>query len=373
MSSEIHLFFAGILPTKAELQRAMQELGFPFTIKAARGSLERQSGYMPMRLDRQDTGVEFDLERGRATIEELLPDDVDPAFDRAAALRWGGDPTEAAAGLCAAAALAGLTGGVIFDDARGVLCNADDAVAAGHRELEALRPMELPHEHRANNASIKQMLKPILDQRRDLAFIGGRLMIVPVRHLVRGAWFYGYGKNEFRMNRFILPLYLSAGPGAIGYGKEYFPRRGRRWAVDAPGTKSMICDYVLGDILPWCGNIATLGDYWTAIENAPTRHERGYIETLALSGELALVGEALRFLQKEEYAQDFVATKRFLLDEPYENVLARFHAVETATARTLKLGRHWHPSRFPGEFPEADRAAVAEPRIMMPSYLPVTR
>jgi hypothetical protein len=246
-------------------------------------------------------------------------------------------------------------------------------VTAGHRELEALRRVELPREHRANNASIRQMLKPILDQRQDLAFIGGRLVIVPVRHLVRGAWFYGYGKNEFRMNRFILPLYLNAGPGSLGYGKEYFARGGSRWPVDAPGTKSMICDYVLGDILPWCGNIATLDDYRAAIEKAPTRHERGYIETLALSGELELVGETLRCPEREEYAENLVATKRLLLDEPYQNVLSRFHAVETATAKALKLGRHWQASRFPGGLPEADRAAVAEPRIMMPSYLPVTR
>jgi hypothetical protein len=143
--------------------------------------------------------------------------------------------------------------------------------------------------------------------------------------------------------------------------------------VDAPGTRSTICGYVLGDILPWCGNIATLDDYRTAIEKAPTRRERGYIETLALSGELELVGETLRFLQREENAQDFVATKRFLLDEQYQNVLAQFHAVETATAKAFRLGRHWHPSRFPGEIPQADRAVVAEPRIVMPSYLPVRR
>src|SRR5262249_21007619 len=81
MSTGVYVFFAGQLPTKAELQQALQELEFPFSIKTARGSLERQSGYMPMRLDRQDTGVEFDLEGGRTTIEELLPDGVDPAFD----------------------------------------------------------------------------------------------------------------------------------------------------------------------------------------------------------------------------------------------------------------------------------------------------
>src|SRR6266540_3059687 len=66
MSTETHVFFRGKLPTKAALSRAMKELGFPFAIKPATGSLEQQSGFMPMTLRREETGVEFDVFNDRS-------------------------------------------------------------------------------------------------------------------------------------------------------------------------------------------------------------------------------------------------------------------------------------------------------------------
>jgi hypothetical protein len=85
-----------------------------------------------------------------------------------AALRWGGDPTEGAAGLCAAAALARLTGGVTFDPAASVLRNPDEAIAAARSELDAVRRSQPPKQAIANPSSIKRLLKPILEMRRDL-------------------------------------------------------------------------------------------------------------------------------------------------------------------------------------------------------------
>src|SRR5713101_4492788 len=138
MSTETHVFFCGKLPTKAELTRAMKELGFPFAIKPATGSLEQQSGFMPMMLRREETGVEFDVYSDRAAVEEFAAQGVDPGFERRASLRWGGDAEEAAAGLCAAAALAKLMDGVVFDDAEGKLLTVGDAIAIARRNLEAL-------------------------------------------------------------------------------------------------------------------------------------------------------------------------------------------------------------------------------------------
>src|SRR5882724_12144517 len=85
----------------------MADLGFPLTITA--GSLEKQRGFMPMRLRREETGVEFDVFNDRAAVEELGGRDIDPRFERSANFRWGGDEEEMLAGLCAAAALVKLT------------------------------------------------------------------------------------------------------------------------------------------------------------------------------------------------------------------------------------------------------------------------
>ena len=94
MASEIHVLFRGVLPHLNALSRTMEGLGFPFTVRYSNGSLEGQRGFMPMRLRREQTGVEFDVFDGRAAVEELAGKDVDPAFDRSGNFRWSGDDDE---------------------------------------------------------------------------------------------------------------------------------------------------------------------------------------------------------------------------------------------------------------------------------------
>ena len=117
MSMETHVFFRGKLPTKAALSRTMKELGFPFSIMPSTGSLERQSGFMPMNRRGEETGVEFDVYNDHSSVEEFADVGVDAGFERRASLRWGGDFQEAVAGMSAAAALAKLMNGVVFDEA----------------------------------------------------------------------------------------------------------------------------------------------------------------------------------------------------------------------------------------------------------------
>jgi hypothetical protein len=94
MSMEVHVFFRGTLPTKAALGKTMEELGFPLSPKPAKGLLEGHSGYMPMRLGREETGAEFDIFEGRSAIDEFGFEGVDATFDRVASFRWGGDEEE---------------------------------------------------------------------------------------------------------------------------------------------------------------------------------------------------------------------------------------------------------------------------------------
>src|SRR5216684_9274427 len=138
MSTETHVFFRGKLPTKAALSRAMKELGFPFSIKPATGSLEQQSGFMPMTLQREETGVEFDVFNDHAAVAEFAAQGVDQSYERVANFRWSGDFEEAVAGMCGAAALAKLVNGVVFDEAEDKLLTVDDAIALARRNLETL-------------------------------------------------------------------------------------------------------------------------------------------------------------------------------------------------------------------------------------------
>ena len=135
MSMETHVFFRGKLPTKAALSRAMKELGFPFSITPSTGSLEQQSGFMPMKRRGEETGVEFDVYSDHAAVEEFADVGVDAGFERRASLRWGGDFQEAVAGMSAAAALAKLMSGVVFDEAEDRMLSADDAIAVAQRKI----------------------------------------------------------------------------------------------------------------------------------------------------------------------------------------------------------------------------------------------
>src|SRR5882762_9852192 len=129
MSMEMHVFFQGKLPSKAALTRALKQLGFPYTIKPASGSLEKQSGYMPMMLGDEETGVEFDVVDDVGAIAEYADLGVDPSFNRIASFRWGASHEEGVAATCCAAALAKLLNGVVFDEAEGTLISADEAIA----------------------------------------------------------------------------------------------------------------------------------------------------------------------------------------------------------------------------------------------------
>jgi len=361
---EIYLFFAGPLPTKADLQQTMRDLGFPFTIKSARGSLERHSGYLPMRFERQDTGVEFDLQGGREAIDELMRDGVEAGFDRAAALRWGGDLAEAAAAVCTAAALARLTGGTTFDPAAGVLRGADDAIAAARRDLDALRQAQPARQPVANPAAFRRLLKPILDQRPDLALVGGRLFIHPVRHLLRGALFWGARRDgTFRVSAFVLPLYLHDAPSVIGYSHEHAYRGTGRWPIDAPDIRDMIYDCLIDIILPWAGTIVSLDDYLAETRKAEQLGDPGQVETMVLAGQASRARAELEGIAHEGIHAEYVAQRQYLVDQPYEQIVARFRAREAALVKALRIETFWRPSPFPSELAEEDADAASEPRF----------
>src|SRR5262245_64535084 len=118
MSMEINILFRGKLPAKAALARAMKELGFPLTIPPPAGSLEKQKGFLPMRLRREETGAEFDVFEGRDNVKEVVGKHIkkiNPAFTASATFRFGGDETKMVAAPCAAAALPRLVTAAVYE------------------------------------------------------------------------------------------------------------------------------------------------------------------------------------------------------------------------------------------------------------------
>lgn len=136
MSMESHVFFAGTVPTVEELQKTFEALKFPVSISDEVDSLEDQSGFMPMLLRGEESGVEFNLWEDGSMLEDFAEFGIDPTFVRNASTRWGGDMQELRCGLCVTAALASARKGVVFDEAEGRLLTAEEAIAVARNNLQ---------------------------------------------------------------------------------------------------------------------------------------------------------------------------------------------------------------------------------------------
>ena len=371
MAEETHVLFHGKLPGKAALNRAMKELGFPVAIRPATGSLEGHSGYLPMVVRHEESGVEFDVFEGRDAIEELAGKDVDPRFQRSGSFRWGGDENEMLAALCAAAALAKLVDGRVLDEAENKLLTVDQAVERARETLKAvLPPQKKPRDKLPGTrpADIKRYLKPLLDQRDDLVLVGRHLFIRPVRHLMRGVFFDRTGdKFSFRLHVMVKPLYGE--PEGIGCGDRIHDGQ---WEVWQPHFQGLLMDSLAEDIFNIVGKVTTFSEFadFLAAQRDPLDWVRSRILALVLAGEQDQAAAHLEQLQRDnegwthwldEIGQDISGDVATLCDI--------LHAREAETIKTLKLKDIWEPSPFPVELPISQRHRMSEPALSITPWV----
>jgi hypothetical protein len=363
VAEETHVLFQGKLPGKAVLNRAMKELGFPLAIKPATGSLEGHSGYLPMTLRREETGVEFDIFEGRDAVEELAGKTADPHLTRSANFRWGGDENEMLAGLCAAAALAKLTDGAVVDEAENRLLTVDQAVERARENLKAVSPPQKKPRDKlpgTRPADIKRYLKPLLQERDDLVLVGRFLFIRPVRHLIRGAFLDRTSdKFSFRLYATVKPLY--GGPEGIGCGGRIHDGQ---WEVWQPHFQGLLMASLAEDVFNVVGKVTTFSEFadFLAAQRDPLDWVRSHILALVLAGEQDQAAAYLKQLQRDnegwthwldEIGQDISGNVATLCD--------RLHAREAETVKTLKLEDVWEASPFPIELPVSQRHRMSEP------------
>jgi hypothetical protein len=380
MAMERHVFFRGKLPSKAALAKAMRDLGFRFTLKPATGSLEQQSGYMPMLLKGEETGVEFDVFEGRTTIDEFEAGDVHASFDRSANFRWGGNETKMLAALCASTALAKLTGGIVFDEEEGELQPPAEAIEAAAKIYASLTKPETTQHPGTRPADIKRYLKPLLKQRSDLILMGRALLIRPIRHVIRGAFLdRTSGKYQFRIWRYITPLY-DAWSGGLGYGSAFHPAE-----VWQPHFLPELLDRLDQDVFEPLGRAASLADFASASAEILDPHWRPHFEdarivALVLAGESERAVEDVNEIERKNPGHHhytyWVKGQRAFLARDIDELCKEYHAKEAKAAEALKLGDIWEPSPFPVELPAAERATrtnettfVTKPWVTKPDWL----
>lgn len=352
MAMEIHVFFHGKLPTKAALGRTMKELGFPLSVKPATGSLEGHSGYMPMRLNREETGVEFAIFERRSVIDEAGFEDVDPSLDRIGSFRWGGDEDEMLAAMCGAAALAKLTNGIVFDEAGDQMLSTDQAVTMAKQHLDAVAQKQTKRPGGTRPADIKRYLKPLLELRPDLVLIDRMLIIRPVRHLLRGAFFDRTSdRDTFRIYRFFKPLY--GNPRGTGYGDFI---HGWAWNTTGCYFRPFLFDCLAEEMFKSVGKMTTLAALAEELRAEELRTSKGFITqcvtALVLSGQKESAAEYLDEWERRVNAWD---KERALLGRDIGDICAEFHAKEAETAKALKLGDMWEPAPFDVELPDSER------------------
>jgi hypothetical protein len=383
MSMETHVFFRGKLPSKVALARAMKELGFPFSITPASGSLEQQSGFMPMRLRGEETGVEFDVFGDHLAVEEFAENGVDQSFERRASFRWGGSFEEAVAGMCSAAALAKLVNGVVFDEAENRLLSADEAIALARKSVQELPAPEKPRRPQAKTA-VKRILVPLLEKRKDLAWAGNNLLLIrPVRHLMRGADFHWHDHGtSFTVSPYLRPLYQ---PSELFLEPAVWGGR-----PEDPDLVPILLDRMAEEIFEPLGGIATIDVFLEMRWPKPKRGlmttdlfpsillSRGLKEARALAEKLERwSGEHLaeskvrleiadrkdrtmmyfRRFELKEAEDDLEHMKRLksFVAQPAADVLAHYHDWEANVARGYKIEHIWEPSPFPIEAPGTRR------------------
>jgi hypothetical protein len=345
----------------------MKELGFPLAIKPATGSLERQSGFMPMLLRREEeTGVEFDVFDG-SMVKELMGDDYEARFERSASFRWGGDEDEMLCALCASAALARLVNGVVLEEGEGRLLSHGEAIDYARQHLPpATTPG--PKLRGTRPADIKRYLKPLLDQRSDLVLVGRRLFIRPVRHLLRGAFLDPTGdKYSFRIWRCIMPLWMH--PDGIGFGNDRF---GILWKVWKPHFEPLLLDSLKEDVFERVGQVTSIDGF--DYEDPLGRRPMEMLTRLVLAGAWERAEEFVRQTEhgkaRDDYKRQFMEHWESLRSD-IDGVCARLHAREAETVKALKLEAIWEPSPFPVEVPAAERAArTAEAPFVTTPWVP---
>lgn len=121
------------VPARKPLQQAIDALKFPLTVDDTYVPFET-SGYLPCTLDGEDAG--FDL-RFKEPVK--LPPEVQEKVgtrDSALALKWGGDPREAAAALMVCAALAKSFDALVEEGDAGTFLSCDELVERARAALE---------------------------------------------------------------------------------------------------------------------------------------------------------------------------------------------------------------------------------------------
>ena len=370
MAVYLYVFYPGRLPSKAALTRCFEELGFPLAFRRFAGSLDASRGGVPMRLGGEDTW--FDLTTWSVEEPELADIKINPRLTHCAICQFGAGDEGTAAAVCFAVAVAKLANGALYDPQSGRRATLKKTIAWAHEVIEQARRRPLSQGTRPRD--IRRYLGSLLRQRDDLALVGNRLFVRPIRHLVRGASLFRSGlKYSLQVWSTVIPLYDR--DNSVARQIE-----GVEFEVWQPHFEPLLLATLADEIFDEAGRMTTLAGF--AQEQSGRYERRGFPEmtSMVLAGELdraaAYVEEVERKSDREVGAWvDEIELKRWMegeakhparvhwesLVKDVEATCAAYRARQLKTVKAMRLERFWEPAPFPVELPRGRRAESSEP------------
>ncbi len=123
------------VPDRSALLAAIKALKFPVTVDEEYVPFET-AGYVPCTYDGEDAGFDLKFKDAAAELPEALKAGAGDR-DTAMAIKWGGDPREAAAALMVCAALAKDFDALVQEGGTETLLSADAVLAKAKEAAEA--------------------------------------------------------------------------------------------------------------------------------------------------------------------------------------------------------------------------------------------
>jgi hypothetical protein len=140
MSMSMHVILEEV-PNAADWQSAVTAAGFDLALPSTLDTT-RKSGYLPVQFDGIESGFEFSVGSLPDSVPTFLPFVKQNDSRRISVnFKWGGDLLEMCCAFAAAAALAKLSGGVLFLGEDGTQYSGDEAVEAAKAEIAAAEGM----------------------------------------------------------------------------------------------------------------------------------------------------------------------------------------------------------------------------------------
>lgn len=305
-----------------------------------------------MRLRGEESGVEFDTYASREEIEEDLEIDIDPRFTRGANFRWNSDADEGVVAYCFAGALARLVNGLVLDVDSETMLTADETIARARKDLKNTTPP--PRQRGTRPANIRHYLKPLLQERSDLALIGRMLIIRPVRHLLR------YGRLDRTSDRYGFRLWRSCTPLYAPNGSTGDMLHDGAFKIWRPHFEPLLMATLAEEVFEPLARITTLTDFASQkTGNTPFRFAQ--VTSLLLAGER---DRAAALVEETEREYEWLATEMRQhwdhISADIERTCAEYHAKEAETVKAMKLERFWEPSPFPVELPGSGRPCKSD-------------